>query len=171
MPALFLASALYITGPHGDIYKAANEVPKGACVMSGSEVLVYEANNINTCNTVVLEPGCYRAEMRGGVGQKNEDCVDFVELSKTSIVSALFSLSETTDVYVLRGGDGNPGSVNKQSGRYGTFGGGASGVDSLLVVGDRVWRADGGAGNTCTISYIYYVYITIYVHVLYMSFN
>lgn len=152
LPIAFL-SALYITGPSGNVYMAANDVPKGSCVMSGAEELVYEATNINTCNSVVLEPGCYRAELRGGVGLKNDECVDFVALSETSIVSALFSLGETTTVYAFRGGDGNPGTVNKYGTKHGTFGGGASGVDSLLVVGDRVWRAEGGAGNTCTISY------------------
>ena len=151
-PTVVLAGALYITGPGGNVYMAANEVPEGACVMSGTEQLVYEATNINTCNTIVLEPGCYRAELRGGVGLKNDECADFVDLSETSIMSALFSLSEPTTVYVFRGGDGRPGSVNKTSNKHGTFGGGASGVDSLLVVGERVWRAEGGAGNTCTIS-------------------
>lgn len=148
-----LTTALYITGPSGNVYMAANDVPKGSCVMSGSEELIYEATNINVCNTVTLEPGCYRAELRGGVGLKNDECVDFVALSETSIVSALFSLSEPTTVYVFRGGDGRAGTVNKYGTKHGTFGGGASGVDSLLVVGDRVWRAEGGAGNTCTISY------------------
>lgn len=153
MPFAFLASTLYITGPGGNVYMAADDVPKGACVMSGTEELVYDESGINTCNKITLEPGCYRAELRGGVGQKNTECVDFVALSETSIVSALFSLSEPTDIYVFRGGDGVAGTVNKYSNKHGTFGGGASGVDSLLIVGDRVWRADGGAGNTCTISY------------------
>lgn len=153
LSAAILASALYITGPGGNIYMAADDVPQGSCVMSGTEELVYEANNINVCNSVVLEPGCYRAELRGGVGLKNDECVDFVALSETSIVSALFSLSEPTTIYAFRGGDGNPGTVNKHTNKHGTFGGGASGVDSLLVVGERVWRAEGGAGNTCTISY------------------
>ena len=152
LPMVFLAQALYITGPSGDVYMAANEVPQGSCVMSGTEELVFEVTNFNTCNEIVLEPGCYRAELRGGVGVANEYCVDYVAQSETSIVSALFSLSEPTTAYALRGGDGNPGGVNKSSSRYGTFGGGASGVDTILVVGDRVWRAEGGAGNTCTIS-------------------
>ena len=151
LPMVFLAQALYITGPSGDVYMAANEVPQGSCVMSGTEELVFEVTNFNTCNEIVLEPGCYRAELRGGVGVANAACVDYVAQSETSIVSALFSLSEPTTAYALRGGDGNPGGVNVSSGRYGTFGGGASGVDSLLVVGNRTWRADGGEGNTCTI--------------------
>ncbi len=153
IPALILANALYITGPGGNIYMAADEVPQGACVMSGSEELVYEENDINVCNSITLEPGCYRAELRGGVGLKNDECVDFVDLSETSVVSALFSVFEPTEVHVFRGGDGNPGSVKKTGTKHGTFGGGASGVDSLLVVGERVWRAEGGPGNTCTISY------------------
>ena len=153
VPITILMSALYVTGPSGNVYMAANDVPDGACVMSGTEEIVYEASNVNNCNQIVLEPGCYRAELRGGVGTKNKDCVDFVDLSETSIKSAVFSLSEPTTVYVFRGGDGNPGTVNTTSGKHGTFGGGASGVDSLLVVGDRVWRAEGGTGNTCTISY------------------
>ena len=153
IPTVLLASALYITGPSGNVYMAANDVPEGSCVMSGNEELVYETTNVNVCNTITLEPGCYRAELRGGVGLKNDECVDFVALSETSIMSALFSLSEPTTVYAFRGGDGKAGGVNKSGTKHGTFGGGASGVDSLLVVGDRVWRAEGGAGNTCTISY------------------
>lgn len=152
LPIVILAQALYITGPGGDVYMAANEVPEGSCVMSGAEELVYEVNNFNTCNEIVLEPGCYRAELRGGVGLANADCVDYMAQSETFIVSALFSLSETVTAYALRGGDGNAGSVNKSGSRYGTFGGGASGVDSILVVDGRTWRAEGGEGNTCTIS-------------------
>lgn len=152
-PILFLTSTLYITGPGGGIYKAADEVPQGSCIMSGTEELIYDENNINTCNQITLEPGCYRAELRGGVGLKNSDCVDFVALSNTPIASALFSLDEPTNIYIFRGGDGVAGSVNLYSNKHGTFGGGASGVDSILIVGDRVWRAEGGAGNTCTISY------------------
>ena len=152
IPTLLLTQALYIAGPSGDIYVAANEVPEGACVMSGVEELVAEITNFNTCNQIVLSPGCYRAELRGGVGTANANCLDFVSPAESSVASALFSLSEDTTVYALRGGDGNPGGVNKSSSRYGTFGGGASGVDTILVVGDRVWRAEGGVGNTCTIS-------------------
>ena len=66
--------------------------------------------------------------------------------------SALFSISETTTVYALRGGDGNAGTVNMSGTKLCSVGGGASGVDSVLVVGDDVWRADGGAGKVCAVA-------------------
>ena len=146
-----LLSTLFLKSPEGNVYQAVNEIPPGTCVMSNDEELVYEVSNFNTCNQVVLAPGCYRAELRGGIGVANSACVDHAAQNQSEMVSALFSLSAETTVYALRGGDGNPGTVNVASGLYGSFGGGASGVDSILVVGDRVWRAYGGVGRTCVV--------------------
>lgn len=151
---LILLQTLFFKTTTGDIYQAIDNVPAGQCVLTGSEELVFEATNFNTCNEIVLQPGCYRAELRGGVGTMNEYCLEAVDLDSVKTISALFSISEATTVYALRGGDGNAGGVNLYpSGNYtGAFGGGASGVDSILVVNDKVWRANGGVGNICAIT-------------------
>jgi len=148
---LALLSALYFKTSDGNIYHTIDKIPDGMCVLNntGTE-LVYEATNFNTCNEIVLEPGCYRAELRGGIGLQNEYCLSIAEQDLTPTISAIFSINEPTTVYVFRGGDGNAGGVNVVNNAYtGAFGGGASGVDSILVVGDRVWRASGGVGKTC----------------------
>lgn len=151
---LMLLQTLFFKTTAGDVYQAIDNVPAGQCVLTGSEELVFEATNFNTCNEIVLQPGCYRAELRGGVGTMNEYCLEAVEQNIINTMSALFSISEPTTIYALRGGDGNAGGVNlSTSGNYtGAFGGGASGVDSILVVDDKIWRANGGTGKTCAIS-------------------
>jgi len=148
---LALLSALYFKTSDGNIYHTIDKIPDGMCILNNNgEELVYEATNFNTCNEIVLQPGCYRAELRGGIGLQNEHCLDIVEYDLTRTESAIFSINEPTTVYVFRGGDGNPGGVNVINNNItGAFGGGASGVDSMLVVGDRVWRASGGVGKTC----------------------
>ena len=150
---LALLSALYFKTSDGNIYHTIDKIPDGMCILNnaGTE-LVYEATNFNTCNEITLQPGCYRAELRGGIGLQNEYCLDIVEQDFTPTISAIFSISEPTTVYVFRGGDGNPGGVNVVNNGTGSFGGGASGVDSILVVGDRVWRASGGVGKMCSTS-------------------
>ncbi|MBE6461160.1 MAG: hypothetical protein E7007_04655 [Alphaproteobacteria bacterium] len=151
--SLALLSALYFKTSDGNIYHTIDKIPDGMCVLNNNgEELVYEATNFNTCNEITLQPGCYRAELRGGIGLQNEYCLDIVEHDLTRTESAIFNISEPTTVYVLRGGDGNAGDVNVVGNYTGAFGGGASGVDSILVVGDRVWRASGGAGKTCSSS-------------------
>lgn len=149
---LVMLQTLFVQMPSGTTYKAVDDVPAGACVLGADkEVLVYDETSINKCVEVELEPGCYRAELRGGVGTSNEICLDVVSQNIVPVTSALFALGEKTKVYVFRGGDGNPGGVNLVSGRdvAGSVGGGASGLDSVLIVGDDIWRADGGAGKTC----------------------
>ncbi|MBE6460887.1 MAG: hypothetical protein E7007_03200 [Alphaproteobacteria bacterium] len=150
---LALLSALYFKTSDGNIYHTIDVIPDGMCVLNnnGTE-LVYEATNFNTCNEIVLQPGCYRAELRGGIGLQNEYCLDIAEQDFTPTISAIFNINEPTTVYVFRGGDGNAAGVNVVNNGTGSFGGGASGVDSILVVGDRVWRASGGAGKTCATS-------------------
>jgi hypothetical protein len=148
---LALLSALYFKTSDGNIYHTIDEIPPGMCILNNNgEELVYEAENFNTCNEIVLQPGCYRAELRGGIGLQNEYCTSIAEQDFTPTISAIFSINEPTTVYVFRGGDGNPGGVNVKNNITAAFGGGASGVDSILVVGDRVWRASGGVGKTCT---------------------
>ena len=150
---LALLSALYFKTSDGNIYHTIDKIPDGMCVLNNNgEELVYEATNFNTCNEIVLQPGCYRAELRGGIGLQNEYCLDIVEHDLTRTESAIFNISEPTTVYVFRGGDGNAGGVNVVNNGTGAFGGGASGMDSILVVGDRVWRASGGVGKTCSTS-------------------
>ena len=150
---LALLSALYFKTSDGNIYHTIDKIPDGMCVLNNNgEELVYEATNFNTCNEITLQPGCYRAELRGGIGLQNEHCLDIVEHDLTRTESAIFNISEPTTVYVFRGGDGNAGGVNVVNNGTGSFGGGASGMDSILVVGDRVWRASGGVGKTCSTS-------------------
>ncbi len=146
---LLLAQTLFVKTPDGNVYKAVNDVPVGQCILTGEEELVFEASNFNTCNEIVLQPGCYRAEMRGGIGTANENCLDHIAFDENTTMSAVFSISQPTTVYALRGGDGNPGEAIISGSYISSFGGGASGVDSILVIGDRVWRANGGAGKTC----------------------
>lgn len=149
---LILLQTLFFKTTAGDIYQAIDNVPAGQCVLTGSEELVFEATNFNTCNEIVLQPGCYRAELRGGVGTMNEKCSEAEQQDMINTTSALFSISETTTVYALRGGDGNAGTVNMSGTKLCSVGGGASGVDSVLVVGNDVWRADGGAGKVCAVA-------------------
>jgi hypothetical protein len=148
---LALLSALYFKTSDGNIYHTIDKIPDGMCILNNNgEELVYEAKNFNTCNEIELQPGCYRAELRGGIGLQNEYCLSIAEQDFTPTISAIFSINEPTTVHVFRGGDGMPGGVNVVNNKYtGSFGGGASGVDSILVVGDRVWRASGGVGKTC----------------------
>ncbi|MBE6461011.1 MAG: hypothetical protein E7007_03875 [Alphaproteobacteria bacterium] len=155
---LALLSALYFKTSDGNIYHTIDKIPDGMCILNnnGTE-LVYEATNFNTCNEIVLQPGCYRAELRGGIGLQNERCLDVVAQDIIETVSAIFNINEPTTVYVFRGGDGNAGGVNVVNNKTGAFGGGASGVDSMLVVGDRVWRASGGAGASCVMPMYSYV--------------
>lgn len=152
---LALLSALYFKTSDGNIYHTIDKIPDGMCLLNNNgEELVYEVpdTEINDCNEIELQPGCYRAELRGGIGLQNEYCISIAEQDFTPTISAIFSINKPTTVYVLRGGDGNPGGVNTTRHLTGSFGGGASGVDSILVVGDRVWRSSGGAGKTCAAS-------------------
>lgn len=152
IPLLLLSQSLFVKTPVGDIYQAINDLPPGSCILNGTEELVFEATNINQCNEILLAPGCYRAELRGGMGQKNKNCADHATQDNIQTVSAVFSIPESTTIYALRGGDGNAGDANLYKSQIGTIGGGASGVDSILVVGDRVWRAIGGVGAICAVA-------------------
>ena len=149
---LMLLQTLFFKTSDGRVYQTIDNVPAGQCVMTGTEELVYEVSNFNTCNEIVLQPGCYRAELRGGIGTMNEKCSEADEQDTIEMISALFSISEPTTIYALRGGDGNAGSANMSGTMLCSVGGGASGVDSILVVNDRVWRANGGNGKVCDVA-------------------
>ena len=144
-----LLATLHIMTHNGAIYDVVEDIPAGSCIIGGTETLVYEASTFNTCQEIRLKPGCYRVEMMGGLGGKNEICKDWAEQMITNPLSGMFTLDTETTVYAFRGGDGMPGTVNKSGGYYGTFGGGASGADSIVVVGDRVFRARGANGQSC----------------------
>ena len=149
-----LLATLHIMTHNGAIYDVVENIPAGSCIIGGTETLVYEASTFNTCQEIRLNPGCYRVEMMGGLGGKNEECKDWAEQMITNPLSGMFTLDTETTVYAFRGGDGMPGTVNKSGSYYGSFGGGASGADSIVVVGDRVFRARGGAGQMCAAAYI-----------------
>ena len=144
-----LLATLHIMTHNGAVYDVVENIPSGSCIMGGTETLVYEATSFNTCQEISLKPGCYRVEMMGGLGGKNAECKDWAEQMMTDPLSGMFTLDSETTVYAFRGGDGMPGTVNKSGSYYGSFGGGASGADSILVVGDRVFRARGANGQSC----------------------
>lgn len=139
--------SIHIKKSDGEMYYVALS-PLGGGIFDGSETLVYSESSINKCHSINLEPGIYRVEMRGGTGGKPYRCTSGSGMTNAmgDIVSSIFKLNETTTVYSLRGGDGNN---SPTIGTYQIPGGGASGVDSILVVGERVWRANGGSGKTC----------------------
>lgn len=144
--SIILSAALHFIDSGGREYVAVNNLPAGICMLGNEEELVYDATSVNSCQAVELEPGCYRAELHGGAGGGNPDCTEFADQQTAQTVSAIFAIDLPTTVYVFRGGDG----VGGMQGGFGSFGGGSSGVDSLLIVGDKVWRATGGQGQTCS---------------------
>ena len=144
-----LLATLHIMTHNGAIYDVVEDIPAGSCIIGGTETLVYEASTFNTCQEISLKPGCYRVEMMGGLGGMYPDCLNAAQQMITEPLSGMFTLDTETTVYAFRGGDGMPGTVNKSGSYYGSFGGGASGADSILVVGDRVFRARSGGGGTC----------------------
>lgn len=139
--------AIHIKNSDGQMYHIAL-VPVDGGIYDGSETLVYEESSFNTCQEVTLAAGIYRAELRGGSGGKPYKCTSGIGMQKfkSDVVSSIFKINQETTAYVLRGGDGNNSAkvANQQ-----VSGGGASGVDSLLVVGNRVIRATGGSGTRC----------------------
>ncbi len=139
--------AIHVKTHSGDIYHVPI-MPLDGGIFDGTEHLVYEENTINTCQTFELPAGIYRAELRGGSGGKPYRCAAGTGTMKApgEYVSSVFKLNDATMAYALRGGDGNnsPTVTIHQ-----IPGGGASGVDSILVIGDRTIRANGGPGARC----------------------
>ena len=139
--------SIHISNSAGEIYHVAL-IPVDGGIYDASETLVYEESAFNTCQQVTLTAGIYRAEMRGGTGGRPYNCGSGMgkQRFKGDVVSTIFKLNEETTVSVLRGGDGNNSAKVSASQ---ISGGGASGVDSLLVIGSRVVRATGGVGTRC----------------------
>ncbi len=139
--------AIHVKTHSGDIYHVPI-MPLDGGIFDGIEHLVYEENTINTCQTFELPAGIYRAELRGGSGGKPYRCDTGTGTMKSpgEYVSSIFKLNNATTLYALRGGDGNNGPTITG---HQVPGGGASGVDSILVVGNRTIRANGGPGTRC----------------------
>ena len=139
--------AMHIKNANGDVYHVAL-VPIDGGIYDGSETLVYEEGAINACNEVRLTTGIYRVELRGGSGGRPASCQSGmgVQRFEGEVVSSIFKLNEDTTVSVFRGGDGND---SKRNNIHQVSGGGASGVDSMLVVNGRAIRAIGGVGSKC----------------------
>lgn len=139
--------SIHVKTHSGDIYHVP-VMPLDGGIFDGTEHLVYEENTINTCQAFELPAGIYRAELRGGSGGKPYRCNSGTGTIRSpgEYVSSVFKLNNATTLYALRGGDGNnsPTVTIHQ-----IPGGGASGVDSILVVGNRTIRANGGPGAKC----------------------
>ena len=143
----YTSPTLHVQNTDGKIYHAI-VIPQGGEFLDTTEKLVYSENSINTCQPVTLDAGMYRVELRGGAGGKQSRCN--VGLGTTNpianTVSQVFKLPTQTTVYAFRGGDGNdsPTVTGHQ-----IPGGGASGVDSMLVVGDRAIVGIGAPSSQC----------------------
>ena len=129
---------LKIMDSAGIIYQLAT-VPTNGFVMSGDEELFYEEQSINSCQTITLEAGRYRVELKGGKGGGVD--IGTSATYEGEIINYEFDIKENTPVYLFRGGDGT--GICSGSG---VSGGGSSGVDSLLVVNDTAVVAHGGNG-------------------------
>lgn len=136
--------SLHIMDHTGAVYHVAVRA-QDEQLATGTETLVYEQSAINTCETVTLDAGLYRAELRGGSGGLPSKC-DGAPATLGYINTSIFKLDASTTISVFRGGDGsNSGTVNQHQ----VTGGGASGVDSVIVLPTRTIRAIGGTGNAC----------------------
>ncbi len=140
--------SLHIMDHTGAVYHVAVRA-QDEQLATGTETLVYEQSAINTCETVTLDAGLYRAELRGGSGGLPSKCDDTVDRTPMLgyINTSIFKLDASTTISVFRGGDGNDSGPVASSQ---LSGGGASGVDSLVVLPTRVIRATGGVGVRCT---------------------
>ena len=143
----YTSPTLHVQNTDGKIYHAI-VIPDGGEFLDASEKLVYSADSINTCQPVTLDAGMYRVELRGGAGGKQSRCN--VGLGTTNpianTVSQIFKLPTQTTVYAFRGGDGNDSDAVTI---HQIPGGGASGVDSMLVVGDRAIVGIGAPSSQC----------------------
>ena len=143
----YTSPTLHVQNTDGKIYHAI-VIPQGGELFDASEKLVYSADSINTCQPVTLDAGMYRVELRGGAGGKQSRCnVGLGTINPiANTVSQVFKLPTQTTVYAFRGGDGNdsPAVTVHQ-----IPGGGASGVDSMLIIGDRAIIGIGAPGSQC----------------------
>ncbi|MBE6460886.1 MAG: hypothetical protein E7007_03195 [Alphaproteobacteria bacterium] len=143
----YTSPTLHVQNTDGKIYHAI-VIPQGGELFDASETLVYSENSINECEPVTLDAGLYRVELRGGAGGKQSRCNSGLGTINpvANTVSQIFKLPTQTTVYAFRGGDGNdsPTVTNHQ-----IPGGGASGVDSMLVIDDHAIVGIGAPGSQC----------------------
>ncbi len=142
--------SLHIMDHTGAVYHVAVRA-QDERLATGTETLVYEQTAINTCETVTLDAGLYRAELRGGSGGLASRCNAgmFNTPQQGVINTTIIKLDVSSTIYTFRGGDGNNGgAINTHQ----TCGGGASGVDSVIVLPTRTIRATGGVGIGCSMS-------------------
>ena len=142
--------SLHIMDHTGAVYHVAVRA-QDEQLATGTETLVYEQSAINTCETVTLDAGLYRAELRGGSGGLASACNAgaFNTPQLGTINTTIIKLDAPTTISVFRGGDGNKGGVVNT---HQTCGGGASGADSLIVLPTRTIRATGGVGIGCSMA-------------------
>jgi len=143
----YTSPTLHVQNTDGKIYHAI-VIPQGGEFLDASEKLVYSADSINTCQPVTLDAGLYRVELRGGAGGKQSRCNDGLGTTNitANVVSQIFKLPTQTTVYAFRGGDGNDSDAVTG---YQIPGGGSSGVDSMLVVGDQAIVGIGAPSSQC----------------------
>mgnify|MGYP004650973627 CR=1 FL=1 len=140
--------SLHIMDHTGAVYHVAVRA-QDEQLATGTETLVYEQSAINTCETVTLDAGLYRAELRGGSGGLPARCsAGMGKVAQLGVINTtIIKLDVSSTIYTFRGGDGNnSGAINKHQ----FPGGGASGVDSVIVLPTRTIRAIGGAPVQCT---------------------
>ena len=140
--------SLHIMDHTGAVYHVAVRA-QDEQLATGTETLVYEQSAINTCETVTLDAGLYRAELRGGSGGLPARCSSGMGTIPQlgTINTTIIKLDASTTISVFRGGDGNDsGPINDHQ----FPGGGASGVDSLVVLPTRTIRATGGMPVQCS---------------------
>ena len=143
----YTSPTLHVQNTDGKIYHAI-VIPQGGEFLDASEKLVYSADSINECEPVTLDAGMYRVELRGGAGGKQSRCNAGLGTINpiANTVSQIFKLPTQTTVYAFRGGDGND---NPTVTKHQIPGGGASGVDSMLVVGDHAIIGIGAPSSQC----------------------
>ena len=154
----YTSPTLHVQNTDGKIYHAI-VIPQGGELFNAKEELVYSnaADNllnsngtINDCEKekVTLDAGLYRVELRGGAGGKQSRCdAGLGRINPVAnTVSQIFKLPTQTTVYAFRGGDGNdsPAVTAHQ-----IPGGGASGVDSMLIIDDHAIIGIGAPSSQC----------------------
>lgn len=170
--------ALGIKDSTGAIYYAPIDVgncPSSLKVRSGDTVytvgqsnLYQSVTSIDTCETISLPPGCYTVVLVGGRGGDGGNNTGTGGNAVEQTFS--FNITQTTNVYAFRGGDGAGGGFNESSGGVTSGGGGGSvsaggtglgstGADALdasgFVCSAGGGGAVGGAGGAETSGFLY----------------
>ena len=120
-------------------------IGEDGCVATGTKELYYEESSFNTCKTLTLPAGCYSIELRGGFGGGKCNASDDAEQTP-EIVRYNLRIQKPIEISLMRGGDGNSSELTRGRG----VGGGASGVASFIVAGDKIIESSGGNGERCT---------------------